>query len=556
MIPQNPRISIQNNKINLKFDYDPAIISAIKEIPGREFNGIYKIWSVPVTDESINRLRTIGFDTMSILSQIEMLKASALKEFDNYKREIVKDFPFLYDYQVEGVAKGLVLDHFLLGDDTGIGKTQEALAIMDYRLKRNMIDSIYVVCPKTIKESVWKRRAKKFFDIDFNIIKGTKQKRAEQYLNGGNLIFNYEQITSDLSLLRSMLLRNGLIIDEASSLKNETTKRYQVFKELNPKYSIYATGTPIEKKLRDGFNIGVLVNPNWMTRGEFFNNYCIFSKMWTPAGEVSYVSGYKNIPQFMERLMEIGIRRKKEDVKQMPGKYQYRRDIELSKLQRKCYGIIVDGVKKLIEKKEIDIKTQLFRCQPFFAMIEDSTDLLLLSEAKTLENMDFSFLEQSHPLSETSPKLVELKSLLEELSGKVVVFTQSKRMIPIIDNQLREEGYKVFSGSGDTTDRMDLIDRFEKEGDILVVNDAFKFGVDMPFATNLVHFDLLWNNAWMQQREDRIYRITSEKPVNIHKLVTDGLDGTILNRLEQEGQNMVEFDLNEQLKNFILQYKK
>lgn len=556
MKPNNPKLSLKGNRIIIKFDYNPDLIYKIKEIPGRVWNPFpYKKWTVPINDNSLRELSNIGFDTKPIQSEIEALKEITQSDFNRYKEEVKADYPFLYDYQPDAIAKGLVLDHFLLADSTGIGKTIEAFAIADYRIKRNLAKNIIIVCPKTIKYQ-WKKKIKEFFDTDLTIISGNPRQRKQIYLENTRLILNYEQIVRDIPYLSELISNSVFIVDEASMLKNPRTKRYHAFKDLRPRYSIYATGTPIEMKLLDGWALGSIINPDWMTQKEFYNNYCLFDTIYTHHGEITKVSGFRNRKRFMDKLMEIGICRKKEDVKTMPGKNMYIRNVTTSSLQKKCQELIIDALNEILERGDI---SKALRSMTFLSMIEDSTSLLRISEARTLKGIDLSFLEEGYNIKQSSPKLVELVNILKETSGKTVVFTKFKKMIPLIEAQLVWENYKVLTGSGDTgaKDRGKLIDDFEStDTDVLIVTDAFRRGLDMPFATTLVHFDLLWNPADMYQREERIYRVTSTKPVDIYKLVMDGLDSTILSKIKEREEGMVDFNLNEQLRRFLLSHKK
>lgn len=47
-------------------------------------------------------------------------------------------------------------------------------------------------------------------------------------------------------------------------------------------------------------------------------------------------------------------------------------------------------------------------------------------------------------------------------------------------------------------------------------------GLNLTAATNVIHYDLLWNPAVEDQATDRTYRIGQTKKVMVHRLITIG----------------------------------
>jgi SNF2 family DNA or RNA helicase len=48
------------------------------------------------------------------------------------------------------------------------------------------------------------------------------------------------------------------------------------------------------------------------------------------------------------------------------------------------------------------------------------------------------------------------------------------------------------------------------------------FGLNLAHATHVVHFDRWWNPAVEDQATDRAHRIGQDRPVQVHRLVTEG----------------------------------
>jgi SNF2 family DNA or RNA helicase len=47
-------------------------------------------------------------------------------------------------------------------------------------------------------------------------------------------------------------------------------------------------------------------------------------------------------------------------------------------------------------------------------------------------------------------------------------------------------------------------------------------GLNLTRATHVVHYDRWWNPAVEDQATDRAYRIGQDRPVQVHRLVTEG----------------------------------
>ncbi len=121
-------------------------------------------------------------------------------------------------------------------------------------------------------------------------------------------------------------------------------------------------------------------------------------------------------------------------------------------------------------------------------------------------------------------------------------------MQPFITQVLEED--KCFIGNGDTKDKIGLVREFEKSDcRYLVVTDAFNYGVDIPFGTALINFDIPWNHGRLIQREDRIHRMISKSPVTIINFVSEGMEEYIYNKMMQ-GSDLAE-KFNETVRGFI-----
>jgi SNF2 family DNA or RNA helicase len=110
--------------------------------------------------------------------------------------------------------------------------------------------------------------------------------------------------------------------------------------------------------------------------------------------------------------------------------------------------------------------------------------------------------------------------VLEDLSEeRAIVFTKFERMANIIYKEIGED--KCFLITGDTKNKINAIEEFKNSSkQFLIATDCLNYGVNLEFLKTLIHFDLAWTPAKMEQREGRIDRLTQEQKMLVIKLIT------------------------------------
>lgn len=533
---------IENGKIVLEFAYNPFIISKIKLIKGREYNSLFRVWYLPYTIANIEVVKSLGFDVSNLAQEYQFYTQNLKLEFEKLKGLVLKNYPFLFDYQAEAIAKGIISGDLLIADEMGLGKSLMGICIADYHLNNSDIKSTVVCCPQSIKWQ-WKKEIKKWLPKrSIIIIEGTKKERHELYNRAADFyIINYEQTLRDFDQIYTLSSDGLLILDEATKIKNPKAKRTKLIQNLKPKYTLALTGTPVENKLSDVFTIANIIKPGWMSNSEFYN-YCVFEQKFG----FNILTGYKNIGDFMERLMEVSIRRKRKDVAKMPERVIYDRFLNLTPTQRDIEEQIIEKIKDDYNSGKSNSIMQEFVLLP---MLENSVELIYMSEAKTLRNLLLK------GKVDDSPKLKELMDILQEVNDeKIVIFSRFKRMVSIIAREIQKEFGDVYViGTGDTN-KQQVLEDFEHKKQFLIATDAFSYGVDMPYATTVINFDIHWNPAKLKQRTDRIYRVSSKKDVRVINLISEGLETymyEVMNGKDVLFEDVMGFNIHEQLLKFM-----
>jgi SNF2 family DNA or RNA helicase len=156
--------------------------------------------------------------------------------------------------------------------------------------------------------------------------------------------------------------------------------------------------------------------------------------------------------------------------------------------------------------------------------------LSLLTGLKQICNHPAHYLKQTNPrLTGRSEKLDLLDELLATIlaeGGAVLVFTQYVAMARLLERHLAASGISTsfLHGGTPVRGRERMVAGFQA-GEVPVFLLSLKAGgtgLNLTRADHVVHFDRWWNPAVEEQATDRAYRIGQTRPVQVHKLVTEG----------------------------------
>jgi SNF2 family DNA or RNA helicase len=99
-------------------------------------------------------------------------------------------------------------------------------------------------------------------------------------------------------------------------------------------------------------------------------------------------------------------------------------------------------------------------------------------------------------------------------------------MARLLERHLADRGVPTLFLHGGTpvAEREAMVRRFQ-EGEVPVFLLSLKAagtGLNLTRAEHVVHFDRWWNPAVEAQATDRAYRIGQTRPVQVHRLITEG----------------------------------
>jgi SNF2 family DNA or RNA helicase len=154
--------------------------------------------------------------------------------------------------------------------------------------------------------------------------------------------------------------------------------------------------------------------------------------------------------------------------------------------------------------------------------------LSLLTQLKQVCNHPAQFLHEPGPLERRSGKLAALDELLDVILAEgesVLIFSQYVEMCRLIEAHLAARQVKslFLHGGIGVRKREQLVAEFQAgEAQVFLLSlKAGGVGLTLTRATHVVHYDRWWNPAVEDQATDRAYRIGQDRPVQVHRLVTE-----------------------------------
>ncbi|GHS96581.1 SWF/SNF family helicase [Synergistales bacterium] len=425
------------------------------------------------------------------------------------------------EYQFEGYRWMTRLSHWgagaCLADDMGLGKTIQALALILSRASTGDAPSL-VVAPTSVCSN-WISEAARFTPtLNMKELRyGDREKTLKELTPFDVVVTSYGLLQNEIEQLSAIEWRT-VVLDEAQAIKNMGTKRSAAAMKLKGTFRVATTGTPIENRMTELWNIFRFLNPHYLGSLDSFSRRFII-----PIER----DGDKSAKARLKRILQPFIlRRNKEQVlEELPAKTEITLRVEMKEKERAFYEALRrDAVESLSENNEAvaDKRFQIFAelmrlrracCSSVLAMKK--------SEAAADETLEASMIKEF-----PSAKLEAFAEILSDLrsgSHKALVFSQFVGHLTLIRNYLDGESipYQYLDGAVTPREREKRVTAFQNgEGDCFLISlKAGGVGLNLTAADYVIHMDPWWNPAVEQQASDRAHRIGQDRPVTVYRIV-------------------------------------
>lgn len=446
-------------------------------------------------------------------------------------------------YQVQMVLHLVAMARFVVGDDTGLGKTLETIAALCFIWAASPEQKAVILTTKSATPQ-WGNEFLKFtVGVTPYVCQGTPARRRqvmeafEAHVHGPCvLIMGYRTAVQDFKHMQGWE-GHILITDEATAYKNPKTQVHQVVEYFASKSKrVWAlTATLIKNNLMEGYGIYRVVQPNAFVNGDgkpmsmtqFMYYYCIVEMMALRRGpRVPRIIGYHpdKVKEFRETIDAYYLGRPKHDVAaELPSLSMRTIEVGLTKEQEQKYREALAGLLTVgeasgdTEDKEVTKLTAVTYCQQIVnhpALIDCEGD------------------------SEKLKALVELLKDGDLAGEKVIVFSRFKKMVnllmPVFEKQLGKGKAVRITGDENGSQREYAKAQFQNPDsgvNIVCITMAGSDAINLQAAKAIVFYDSPWSAGDYLQILGRMIRIGSihDAVYAIH-LVAKGTKKTIDHR--------------------------
>lgn len=271
------------------------------------------------------------------------------------------------------------------------------------------------------------------------------------------------------------------------------------------------TGTPITSRPTDVFLPLRLVDGHSSSSYHAWcQNYCIYG------GFGGYeIIGYKNIPELKNILQPNMLRRRKEDVLDLPPKIHYTEYIENSPFQKSLYDKIA---LELVSSRDTVVKSPN-PLSKFLHLRQVNGSPELADSSVDINAKDY--LTKNAKLS----RLLEmLDDILAEPNEKVVIFSNWVEPLRTLYKFVSKK-YKCccYTGTMSPDDREKHKQAFLNNPErrvMLGTIGALGTSHTLTVARNVIFYDSPWNPSDIEQAEDRCHRPGTTSTVYVYSLIT------------------------------------
>ena len=411
----------------------------------------------------------------------------------------------------------------ILADDMGLGKTLQVISVLLAAKQEGRLEEALVVTPASLVYN-WKEEFAKFApELSIALIAGNKEEREEQLKNAAGadiLITSYDLLKRDILFYADKTF-SYQIIDEAQYIKTHTTAAAKSVKAVNSRVRFALTGTPIENRLSELWSIFDFLMPGFLYGYEKFRK-----ELEMPIVRHKDEAAMNKLKRLVEPFI---LRRLKQEVlSDLPDKNEEICYVHFDKKQQNLYDGQVLHMKQMIEKQS----DEMFQKNKM-AVLAEITKIrqICCDPSLCFENYDGESAKR-----ETCMEL--LKSAMDG-GHKILVFSQFRSLLELLEKDLQNEGIAYFKITGETKkeDRVTFVNRFNQDETpiFLISLKAGGTGLNLTGADIVIHFDPWWNLAAQNQATDRAHRIGQTKAVSVYKLIVkDTIEEKILKMQEEK----------------------
>jgi SNF2 family DNA or RNA helicase len=467
-----------------------------------------------------------------------------------------------YDHQMTALEKSWNKESYAYFLEMGTGKTKVLIDNLAMLYDKGKVNGALIVAPKGVVGTWYSNELPTHLPDHIenvtvlwqaNITK-KQQESLDTLFSGGEslhiLIMNVEALSTEkgVNFAKKFLSchETMMAIDESTTIKNPQASRTKNILSLGreTKYRRIMTGSPVTKNPLDLFSQCYFLDPFHLDHDSYYSfrmRYAIMKTANIAGRQIQLVNGFKNLGELSDKLKPFSYRVLKEDCLDLPDKIFIKRQITLTKQQRKLYDQMKQEALAILNGKQsttVNTLTQLMRLHQITCghFTDDN------GSTQPIENN----------------RIKELLSVLEDIEGKAIIWAHYQYDIKNIIKEI-----EAVYGPGSVVDYYGLTPKDERQDNIKKFQNDPKcrffvgtpatggYGITLTAANTVIYYSNGYDLEKRLQSEDRAHRIGQKKPVTYVDInAEDTVDEKIVKALRKKIDIASEV-LGEELRSWI-----
>lgn len=427
----------------------------------------------------------------------------------DYQREGVKWLRYLYDNGLGGC----------LADDMGLGKTLQTITLLATIYPGEPRPTL-IVMPRSLIFN-WQAELARFAPQLTVYTYYAPQRDLETAMTRQVVLTTYAVVRNDIARLKDREF-HYVILDESQNIKNVAAQTTLAVHLLRAAHRLALSGTPVENNLTELYSLFSFLNPAMFGTAESFNQRYTYP--------IQRDGDKQTLTMLRRKIYPFVLRRLKKDVlAELPDRTDQTLRVELTEAQRRLYEERRAYYKALVDSnvgREGVAKSQFI----IFQALNELRQIASIPEAMSDGAIH-------------SPKTEQLLTTLEEAvenGHKVVVFFNFLLGIELVAEQLKARGIGYTEMTGATTNRRKVVERFQRDPQVMVMLMTLKtggVGLNLTAADTVFIFEPWWNKAAQEQAINRLHRMGQTQKVLAYSLVAeDTIEEKILLLQQQKAE--------------------
>ena len=438
-----------------------------------------------------------------------------------------------YAHQREAFVLSAEKKVYALLMDMGTGKTKVCLDTIGHLFEKQEIDFSIIVAPKGVianwlgeiethlperieREVVlWKPALTKKFRETLKELSTPSPGKMKF------LLMNVESFSSKKGVgVAEYFIKNFKVfmaVDESTTIKNRQAKRTKSISKLGlgARYRRILTGSPVTRSPLDLYSQMNFLDEDILGFNSFYafqGRFAVIQRRTMGAHSFNHIVGFRRLDELTEALDKHSFRVRKEDCLDLPDKVYMRREVELTKEQKKAYEQMKHFALARLQSGELsttkNVLTQLMRLQQICCgNLTDDAGVI-------------------HPLP--SNRIDALLDICDEIQGKALIWATWSMDIRSIAEALRDrfsvQAVATLHGETPDSERQKVVESFQdRHSELRFIVGHPKtggYGLTLTAATTVIYYSNSYDLELRIQSEDRAHRIGQTNKVTYIDLIS------------------------------------